>query len=115
VTVSRRYLWCSPPPPRPVRGDRGGDYGYQDWSASGSSSWAYNSVDLFSVGLRLHGGEEWHLFYFYGDGTFSNQGPLPDWLYWEQYLFDLSGSQERESRVFVELLGKIIGAPVVPA
>jgi hypothetical protein len=90
-------------------------YGYQDWALGASWTWAHDSVDLFSTGLRLHGGEEVHLFSFYGDGTFTNDGPWPDWLYWEDYLFDMSGTQERESRAFVELLSKMIGVPVIPA
>ncbi len=44
-----------------------------------------------------------------------NDGPWPDWLYWNDYLFDLSGTQERESKAFVELLSKMIGVSVVPA
>jgi len=115
VTVQRRYFWVFPRRRR-VRFEaiEAITYGYQDWAAGASLAWAHDSVDLFSTGLRLHGGEELHLFYFYGDGTFRNDGPWPDWLYWEDYLFDLSGTQERESRAFVELLSKMIGVPVVP-
>lgn len=89
-------------------------YGYQDLAYSGIFSWSHDSVDLFSVGLRLQSGRRRHLFYFYGDGTFTNDGPLPDWMYWENYLFDLSGTQERESRAFVEVLSKMIGAEIAP-
>ena len=53
------------------------------------------------------------LFNFIGEGTFANNG-LSDWLYWEQFTFDIGGSQERESRVFVDVLSKMIGASVVP-
>jgi hypothetical protein len=78
-------------------------------------TWAHDSVDLHSVGVRLRDGDEVHLFYFYGDGTFRNDGPWPDWLYWDHYLFDLSGTQQRESRAFVELLSKLISVSVIPA
>jgi hypothetical protein len=116
LTLYRRYLWVFPRRRR-VRFERieGVTYGYQDWAVGALLSWAHDSVDLFSVGLRLHGGDELRLFYFYGDGTFSNHGPWPDWLYWDDYLFDMSGTQEKESRAFVELLGKMIGVSVVPA
>ena len=90
-------------------------YGYQDWAAGSLWSWAHDSADLFSTGLRLHDGREVHLFYFLGDGTFHNDGPLPDWLYWPDFLPDFSGTQEKESRAFVELLSKLIGVAVEPA
>jgi hypothetical protein len=32
----------------------------------------------------------------------------------EDYLFDLSGTQDRQSRAFVELVAKMIGVTVVP-
>jgi hypothetical protein len=116
VMIQRRYFWAFQRRRRiRFRTVEAITYGYQDWALGASLSWAHDSVDLFSTGLRLHGGEELHLFYFYGDGTFCNDGPLPDWLYWEDYLLDLSGTQERESRAFVELLSKMIGVTVVPA
>jgi hypothetical protein len=116
VSVYGRYLWLLPRRRRiHFRAIEAVTYGYQDWASDAWWSYAHDSVDLFSVGLRLHGGDEVHLFYFYGDGTFTNDGPWPDWLYWEDYLFDMSGTQERESKAFVDLLSKMIGVPVVPA
>jgi len=53
-------------------------------------------------------------FWFYGDGPFTNYGPFPDWLYWQEYLFDLRGTQETESRTYAEALSRLIGAPVEP-
>jgi len=35
-------------------------------------------------------------------------------MYWEDFAFDLSGTQERESKAFVELVCKMIGVTVVP-
>jgi hypothetical protein len=113
VWLRRRYLWLFTPRRRiPFRSIEAITYGYQDVAASSVLSWAHDSADLYRVGLRLHGGDEVHLFFFYGDGQFTNDGPFPDWFYWEDYLFDLCGTQDRESRVFVELLSKLIGAPV---
>jgi hypothetical protein len=116
ISVYGRYFWLLPRRRRiRFRAIEAVTYGYQDWAADASWTWAHDSVDLFSVGLRLHGGDEVHLFYFYGDGTFTNDGPWPDWLYWDKYLLDMSGAQERESKAFVELLSKMIGVSVMPA
>jgi hypothetical protein len=89
-------------------------YGYSDVSGNSSWSWAHDSTDLFTVGLRLQDRKQIHLFSFFGDGTFTNDGPLPDWCYIEQYLTDISGTQEKESKVFVDMLSKMVGAPVGP-
>jgi len=116
VTISRRLFWFYPRRRRiSFKRIAAVTYGYQDWSPDAYWSWAHDSVDLFSVGLRLHGGDEVHLFHFYGDGTFQNDGPLPDWWYWDDFLFDFSGTQERESKLFVNALSKIIGVEVVPS
>jgi hypothetical protein len=116
VSVYGRYFWLLPRRRRiRFRAIAAVTYGYQDWASDAWYTWAHDSVDLFSVGLRLHGGDEVHLFYFYGDGTFTNDGPWPDWLYWDRYVFDMCGTQERESKAFVELLSKMIGVSVVPA
>lgn len=115
VIIESRYLWLFPRRRRiRFQAIEAISYGYRDWSPGAYLAWAHDSADLFSVSLKLFSGDERHLFYFYGDGTFSNDGPLPDWLYWEDYLFDMSGTQERESKVFVELLGKMIKVPIVP-
>lgn len=89
-------------------------YGYEDMTIGSYISFAHDSQDWFTVGLRLKDDSEMHLFNFIGDGTFSNHGPFPDWLYWDEIMFDISGSQEKESRVFVELLSRLIGVKVVP-
>lgn len=71
-------------------------------------------MDLVSVGLRLNTREEVHLFSFVGEGSFVNEGIFPDWLHWNEYLFDMKGTQERESRAFVELLCRMLGVSVQP-
>jgi hypothetical protein len=88
-------------------------YAYQDWARGGSYS-AHDSLDLYEVGLRLTCGDELHLFYFFGAGAFSNNGPFPDWLYWNDYVVKPTGTQDSESLVYVNLLSKLIGVSVVP-
>ena len=115
LSILRRRLWFFPRR-RHIRFTNvvAITYGYQDWAINSAWSWAWDTVDVYSVGLRLHGGEELRLFYFFGDGTFINEGPFPDWYYWEEYLCDLSGTQTKESRGYVELLSKMIGVPIEP-
>ena len=115
LTISRRYFWLFGRRRRiKFEAIEAVTYTYEDLSLDANLSWAHDSVDFFSVGLRLDNLEELRLFYFFGAGTFTNEGPLPDWMYWEEYLSDVSGSQESESRRFVDLLGKMIGVEVVP-
>ena len=76
-------------------------------------AWAHDSFDQFSVGLRLYNGEDVHLFHFLGDGTFTNNSPFPDWMCWDDYLFDMSGAQEGQSRALVELLCKMVTVKVL--
>ena len=89
-------------------------YGYEDISWS-MNLWARDSTDRFVVGLKLKWGEEVRLFNFVGDGTFMNNGPLPDWMYWKEYAFDATGTQEQESRMFARALGNILRAPLGPS
>lgn len=116
LVIFGRYFWIFTRRRRiRFRSIKAVTYGYEDWAPGVSWSWAHDSVDLYSVGLRLVGGNELRLFYFFGDGTFSKDGTWPDWLYWDDYIFDMSGDQAKESRAFVELLCKMIGVSVVPA
>ena len=77
-------------------------YSYRDW-APGFGGWGHRSADVVKVGLRLYEHEDVRLFYFFGDGEFTNDGPLPNWLYWDHYLFDLAGDQQKESRAYVDV------------
>ncbi|GIW92275.1 MAG: hypothetical protein KatS3mg110_0316 [Pirellulaceae bacterium] len=115
ISIYSRYLWLV----RRRRVISFGEiqavtYGYEDLAIASLFSYAHDSIDCFSVGLRLKDGMEIGLFNFVGEGTFSNNGPFPDWLYWPEFALDMSGSQENESRVFVDLLSKMIGVSVVP-
>ncbi len=113
VLVRRRYCWFFTRRLRiPFASITAIGYGYQDLNPGKDWFWTHDSYDWFTVRLKLRSGKEMHLFHFHGDGTFTNDGPMPDWMYWDDYLFDLSGTQDRESYLFVELLSKMIGAPV---
>lgn len=114
VTVKSRYLWL-------IRRERkipfsqvdAVTYGYEDWSPDQILSFAHDSFDWFTVGLRMKDRSEIRLFNFVGEGSFDNHGPFPDWMYWDQFAFDATGSQQKESRLFVNLLSKMIGVTVV--
>ena len=89
-------------------------YGYSTLEPQRLASDYKQGKECYSVGLRLLNDDEFHLFNFVGEGTFSNAGSLlPDWLYWEEFPFSLSGSQASESRAFVELLSNILDVPVI--
>ena len=116
ITIRSIYLWII----RLRRIVRFSDvhaitYGYTDMSPDSGLSFAHDSYDCFEVGLRFKDDSEIRLFSFIGEGTFSNKGPFPNWLYWSEYALDLAGSQEKESRAFVDLLSKMIGVTVVPS
>ena len=85
-------------------------YSYEDWSPDTSLGWMGNTMDQFTVGLKLADGDEVHLFHFAGEGSFVNNSPLPDWLFWPNYAFDVAGSQVGESRAFAVLPTKMTGA-----
>jgi hypothetical protein len=115
ISIRSRYLWLI----RLKRIVRFSEiqavtYGYEDMSLDSLLSYAHDSYDWFTVGLRFNDDSEMRLFNFIGEGTFSNNGPFPDWLYWKEFTFDIASSQEKESRVFVDVLSKMIGASVVP-
>src|SRR5262249_1494795 len=111
----RRYFWLFARERRiPFDPVRGVTYGYEDVSPFASWSWAHHSADLFRVGLKLDRLDTVHLFSFLGDGTFTNDGPFPSWCYWDDFLFDRSGTEEQESRAYAEVLSKMLKAPVEP-
>jgi hypothetical protein len=115
LCISSRSLWLIRRERRiPFSKIEAVTYGYEDWSPDQILAFAHDSFDCFSVGLRLMDQSQIHLFHFLGEGTFGNDGPLPDWMYWEEFAWDVSGSQEKESRGFVELLSRMIGVSVVP-
>ena len=115
LTIHRRYAWVFARRYRlRFEAIEAVTYGYQDILPGAELDWARNSFDSFSVGLRLYDSDEWHLFSFLGGGEFTNNGPLPDWMYWDDYVFDSSGTQESDSLNFVNLLSKMLEVTVVP-
>jgi hypothetical protein len=89
-------------------------YGYDDWSPGAGMSDVHSALDMFVVGLRLQDDREVRLFTFFGEGGFVNEGPFPDWWYWPDFTVNTVGTQQTESRVFVDLLCHIIGVTVIP-
>ena len=90
-------------------------YGYEDVNPLAIFSSTHDAVDRYVVGLRVVGRDEVRLFSFLGDGVFTNDGPLPDWWYWDDYAADFTGKQARESKLFVQLLSKLIGVTIMPS
>jgi hypothetical protein len=114
VFIRDWYAWVFPRRRRiPFGSIAAVTYGYQDLAAW-PGAWAHQASDWFSVGLRLQSRKPVRLFSFSGEGAFTNDGPFPDWCYWDHLVLDFSGTQESESRVFAELLSKMIGVPVEP-
>lgn len=90
-------------------------YGYEDEHPFALTPGTHDGVDRYLAGLRVFGQDEVRLFSFVGEGTVTNNGPLPDWWYWEEYVVDFTGSQARESRLFVQLLSQMIGVTLEPS
>lgn len=95
---------------------QGVEYGY--WNINEPGLLAPSSTqdyDNFVVALRLVTEQSVTLFSFRGGGSWSNNGILPDWCYWEDNLAaDLSaGGQEGASRLFAEVLSSRIGVPLM--
>jgi hypothetical protein len=88
-------------------------YGY--YGAAHRGWWTSDGPEAFTIGLKLHyGAVSVPLFTFVGEGRFENHGPLPDWVYWEEYATDLAGVQDNESKRLADLMSKMIGVGVEP-
>lgn len=90
-------------------------YDYDDVNNRSLWSNAHDAYDWFSVGLRTKDGASVHLFHFLGDGNFTHDGALPDWIYLQNYLFDSSGDQEMRSREYVDLISNVLNVGVKPS
>jgi hypothetical protein len=90
-------------------------YGYEDHHPFGGWVGIHDSWDHYVVGLRVYGREEVKLFSFLGEGMVTNNSPLPDWWYWDEFRMDLTGTQACESRVFVQLLSQMMDVTITPS
>lgn len=73
------------------------------------SGWtAANSFDKYAVDLELKDGSRITLFRWLGFGEFSNASIYPDILFWDQYLFDLRGTQGDRSLAFLDALKAMV-------
>jgi hypothetical protein len=84
-------------------------YRYADSSVRPFWGTAGSTFDIYTVGLRLHDFSDVHLFSFFGEGEFENRSIWPDWFYWQEAIFGVSGTQARESRAYAEVLMRMIG------
>ena len=84
--------------------------------AHDSTAFGSDRVEAYAVGLKLYGTAEpdVHLFWFVGEGRFTNNGPLPDWVYWYESLTDVCGTHEEEAQQFVTCLAWAMNKPIVP-
>lgn len=115
--IRDRYFWFFPSCKTIRFGQvRAIAYGYGDANQWGGLNYARDTLDVYRVGLLLHGDYDnfQHLFSFIGEGSFVNEGPWPDRFYWEEYLIDVEGSQAAESKLFVELLMKMLKVRLEP-
>ena len=91
-------------------------YSYADMSPGQISPiGAYRSMDVFTVGLWLRHGKQRRLFRFIGEGAFVNNGIFPDWCYWEENMVTplVQGNQETGSRLYADVVSRMIGAEIV--
>ena len=115
VTIRSRYVWLIHRTRTIAFAEiQAVTYGYEDMSPDSFLSYAHDSYDWFTVGLRLTDDSEVRLLNFIGDGGFTNNGPFPDWCYWDDFAFDLVGGQEKRSRAFVDLLSTLLRVTVIP-
>ena len=89
--------------------------GYRDWSFSNLSVFgAYRDRGVYTVELRLKTGERVLLFRFYSEGDFINEGFVPDFLYWDDYV-DAAVTkidQSSEAEAFARLVAGLVGVPI---
>lgn len=89
--------------------------GYRDWSLSTWSVFgAYRDRGVYTVELRLTTGERIMLFRFYSEGDFINDGFMPDFMYWDDYMDAAltKGNQGQKSEVFAKLVAGLVGRPI---
>ncbi len=69
---------------------------------------AHDSLDKYTINLELTNWSRVVLFHWIGEGEFSNESYWPDWVYWKEFMFDMTGTQKKESLFFFEIIRTII-------
>lgn len=69
---------------------------------------AADSIDCYAVVIERRDRSEVLMFRWIGQGLFANNSGLPEFLYWEDLIFDMQGTQKQESLVFFEALKAMI-------
>lgn len=89
-------------------------YHYSDWNPLTSLGMTGNPLDCYTVSLHLNGRRRQpvHLFRFLGAGQFTNRSGMPDWMYWKEFRHDIIGTQEGESRAWVDALQSLLDVPL---
>jgi hypothetical protein len=74
------------------------------------SGW-YQERGIYTVEIRLTSGERITLFRFFDSGSFSNEGFLPDFIYWQDYMDSAltQSDQGMQADMFAHLLSGILG------
>jgi len=95
-------------------------YTYRDIDPLAGLSWGGgDAIDHYVVALQLNDRHrsEVELFGWTGAGEFRNDGPFPDWFFPDEIIGDLTGTQDKESQFFFEVLRKLVtsGRHINPA
>ena len=110
IVITRRALWfCKRRRTIPFRFIDSIYYRYNDLSTS--STWHGRSFDVFQVSLKLVDQEIVTLFNFAGRGGFVNNTIMPDWYYCSESAAAVTGTQDAESRLYVDMLQRMTGKP----
>ena len=114
ISISVCYLWfCRSQRQIPFHDVEAVTYGYEDIAYHSAYEPVHETNDCFTVGLRLKDDTEVVLHDFAGDGTLVNHTFLPNWFF-RPFGFDLEGSQENESRDYVEIVSCLVQVSTIP-
>ena len=78
-------------------------YGYENLNPFAFIS-ADDATDDFFISLEMRDRSSIALFHWIGEGEFTNNTILPDWWFFGETLFDATGTQQKESMTFYEVL-----------
>ncbi len=104
VVLKRTMLWTFTRTTEiPFQDIREINYKYSNLMPLSSVS-ATDAIDCYTILLELHDRHEIKLFSWIGQGEFENNSLYPDWVYWDEYIVDFTGTQANASLAFFELL-----------